>query len=280
MIGRPDGPLTRDALVPRIRAHPLGHAPAEQRVRFADLVWASPEADDPLICNPDGEAAEPTIVHFHGGGYVFGSPATHDRLGRGLAAASECPVHLPPYPLAPEHPWPAQLDAAIAVCAAVKGPLILSGDSAGGHLALVTALALARAGAKPAGLILMSPNTDRSGLSTTRARNDPLDPMVEDAGDRALAALAFGDRDPRDPQLSPVLDDLALLPPTHMEVGRDEVLLDDSLILFQRAEAAGVSIRCHVDPDGLHMGQLWTPWWPVANASLERVGEFVRHITS
>ena len=195
-----------------------------------------------------------------------------------MADASGLSVRLPAYPLAPEHRWPAQLEFALDLCGAAEGPLILSGDSAGGHLALATALALARRGTPVAGLILFSPNTDRSGLSDTRTRNDAQDPMVDDSGDRALAALAFGDRDPRDPELSPVLDDLSLLPPTYVEVGRDEVLLGDSLVLTERAEAAGASIRCRVEEDGLHMGQLWTPWWAGANASLQRAGTFVRSL--
>ena len=192
--------------------------------------------------------------------------------------ASGCRVVLPTIPLAPEHRWPAQLESALQQCAATEGLVLLSGDSAGGHLALVTALELARRGTPAAGLILFSPNTDRSGLSNTRARNDPLDPMVDDAGDRALAALTFGDRDPRDPQMSPVLDDLSLLPPTYVEVGRDEVLLGDSLILAERGRAAGASIQCHVEEEGLHMGQLWAPWWPPAVASLDRAGAFVRSL--
>ena len=269
------GPSTREAIVARIRAHPLGDTPAEMRADFADLMLAPAGASGTIRCGDTGPA---TVVHFHGGGYVFGSPLTHGRLGEGLANASGLGVVLASYPLAPEHPWPAQLDAALAACDAVDGPVILSGDSAGGHLALVTALELARRGTPVAGLILFSPNTDRTDLSTTRAANDAADPMVDDAGDRALAAMAFGDRPADDPQVSPLLDDLSLLPPTHIEVGGGEVLLDDSRLLAERGRAAGADVTLHVDPHGLHMGQLWSPWWPVANRSLARAGQFAKEL--
>ncbi len=268
-----DGPATREAIVARIRDHPLGDTPAEQRANFARLVLAPDGPEGAIRCAAEGDGRA-TILHFHGGGYVFGSPQTHRRLGEGLASASGLPVILAAYPLAPEHRWPAQLGAALAACERIDGPLILSGDSAGGHLALVTALELARRSTPVGGLILLSPNTDRSGVSRTRAANDAHDPMVDDAGDRALAALAFGDRPPDDPQVSPLLDDLSLLPPTHIEVGAGEVLLDDSRLLAERGRTAGATIKLVIEPDGLHMGQLWVPWWPLANRSLARAGRF------
>lgn len=255
----------------RIRAHPLGETVAAKRADFAGLVLADDRPAGSLRYGGEGQG---TILYFHGGGYVFGSPLTHRRLGEGLAEAAGLPVVLPTYPLAPENPWPAQLDAALAACDEVTGELILSGDSAGGHLAIVTALERARRGAPVAGLILFSPNTDRSGLSRTRAANDAGDPMVDDAGDRALAEMAFGDRPADDPQLSPLLDDLSLLPPTHVEAGAGEVLLDDSRLFAERGRGAGAEVTLVVEPDGLHMGQLWSPWWPLAVQSLARAGHF------
>ncbi len=219
--------------------------------------------------------ANGTIVYLHGGGYAFGSPRTHERIAHGLAERTGLKVLLPAYPLAPEHPWPAQLDTVLEAVRTIRGPIVLAGDSAGGHLALVVALELARHGTRVAGLVLFSPNTDRSGLSTTRQTNDRLDPMVDDAGDHDLAKQAFRDLPSEHPHASPVLDDLTLLPPTYLEVGAEEVLLGDSLLLAERARSAGIDITLHVEPDGLHMGQLWAPWWPVATASLDRAAAFV-----
>lgn len=279
MEGPFPGPVDRDRIVSRIRDHPLGDEPSAQRANFARLVLgAQPDGTPAAAGDISFDGSGGALVYFHGGGYVFGSPLTHARIGLTLARLTGLRVVLPAYPLAPEHRWPAQLDVAIATVLNVMrdaaAPVLLAGDSAGGHLALVTALELARRDMPIAGLVLFSPNTDRSGLSTTRERNGPLDPMVDDAGDRELARQCFGDILADDPQVSPVLDDLTRLPPLYMEAGREEVLLGDSLVLARRARAIGGQVMLHVQPDGLHMGQLWTPWWPVATASLERAGAF------
>lgn len=152
----------------------------------------------------------------------------------------------------------------------------LAGDSAGGHLALTTALALAREGHPVAALLLCSPNTDRSGLNTTRRANSPRDPMNDDDQDTALARLAFGNMPEAHPQVSPLLDDLSLLPPTHIEVGENEVLQDDALLLASRGRSAGAPVECHVERGVLHMWQLWTPWLAPANTSIARLAAFLR----
>ncbi|MBC7557876.1 MAG: alpha/beta hydrolase fold domain-containing protein, partial [Dermatophilaceae bacterium] len=89
----------------------------------------------------------------------------------------------------------------------------------------------------------------------------------------------FADVPDNDPQVSPLLDDLTLLPPLHIEVGAGEVLLDDSLQLAQFARDAGRSVTLHVEADGLHMMQLWAPWGEVAEASLVRAGIFALAVT-
>jgi acetyl esterase/lipase len=274
----------RRAIVARIGAHPLGGDPGEMRLAFGDLVRG---VDIPLpqgafveigrdgSARATGPGGGPEIVWFHGGGYVFGSPCTHLRPAAYLAARGAT-VRLPVYPRAPEAKWPAQRDAALAAVRDGPAP-ILAGDSAGGHLALVVALAMARAGRPPLGLILFSPNTDRSGLSDTRAANDPTDPMVDEAGDRQLARMCFGDMADDDPEVSPALGDLSLLPPTLIEVGAEEVLLGDARVLAARARAAGAEVTLNEVPGMLHMGQLWAPAWDLACASLDRGLAFARN---
>ena len=272
-----DGPITQDDIVARIRAHPLGDEPAVQRTAFDRLMRGASSAAPQPIERADaqfGAGTHGTIVYLHGGGYVFGSPQTHARIGQGLAERTGLRVLLPASPLAPESVWPAQLDAVVAVVRGLSGPVVLAGDSAGGHLALVTALALSRVGRPVAGLLLFSPNTDRSGLSRTRLENDPLDPMVDEVGDRKLARQCFGDLSVDHPQVSPVLDKLQRLPPIYVEVGSREVLLGDSLVLAERARKAGVDVTLHIEPPGLHMGPIWAPWWPIATASLDRAAAF------
>ena len=308
------GEVSRERIVERIRAQPLGGAPAAMRAAFERLVLG--EARDPfdaphgrgarsvlgapVLESADGLSVLPRVdpaaegggeryrpdrqvVWLHGGGYVFGAPETHLRPAARLATLASAPVFLPRLRLAPEHPWPAPLADALRVARGAIGGgarVVLAGDSAGGHLALVAALALAREGRAPAGLLLMSPNTDRTGRSATRAAMDADDPMVGDAGDRRLAAMAFGDRPADDREVSPLLDDLSLLPPTHVEVGNPEVLLDDARLLVEAARGAGARATLHVEPGFLHMGQLWAPWWPPAEASLARLADHASRVWS
>ncbi len=294
------GCVSPEEVVARIMAADLGDSVPDMRKAFARLLLGD-AADTPppigsavkfggidgLLIPPRlGGATEtaadrtPDVVWFHGGGYVFGSPETHWRVAAAIAAMAARSVFVPRYRLAPEHPWPAQLDDALAVVRALQRDgrrVSLAGDSAGGHLALTTALALAREGHPVAALLLCSPNTDRSGLNTTRQANSPRDPMNDDAQDTALARLAFGDMALEHPQVSPLLDDLSLLPPTHIEVGDNEVLADDALLLAHRGQSMGASIACHVERDVFHMWQLWTPWLEPANTSIARSAAFLQH---
>ncbi|UWQ20216.1 alpha/beta hydrolase [Jannaschia sp. W003] len=281
------GAVDRAAIVARVEAHPIEGDAHSMRAAFHALATDGapvPEALDGMavrvdvagaVLEPDGATGAP-VLWLHGGGYGFGAPETHLRPAARLAAQAGRRVVLPRYRLAPEHRWPAQRDDAMTAVEALGTVPVLAGDSAGGHLALVLALRLARAGTPPPALLLFSPNTDRSGLNRARAATSAIDPMVDDAGDTALARAAFGDFDPADPEVSPLLDDLSLLPPTWIEVGRPEVLEGDAVLLAERAAAAGADVTLHVAEGLLHMGQLWAPWWDEGCASLDRAAAFLR----
>ena len=288
MRGPFDGPVALGDVEARVEAHPVEGSPGAMRDAFARLVRGA-AADGPApgadretwggvealrLEPPDGPGGGDSVaVWLHGGGYVFGSPETHARPAAAFAAALGVPVVLPRYRLAPEAPWPAQRDDALAVVRALQDAgrrVGLAGDSAGGHLALVTALALADEDRPVDALALFSPNTDRTGLSGTREANTPRDPMNADADDRRLAEMTFGDRPDDDPEVSPVLGALGRLPRTHVEVGGREVLLGDSLRLAERACAAGADLSLHLTADAFHMWQLWTPWLAEADASIRR----------
>jgi acetyl esterase/lipase len=100
--------------------------------------------------------------------------------------------------------------------------------------------------------------------------------MNDDADDRRNAALTFQDQPADDPDVSPALADLSPLPPTHVEVGSVEVLLGEGRIFVERSRAAGAEASIHVEPDAFHMWQLWAPWLPEANASLDRAAAFLQ----
>ncbi len=283
------GEIGRADIVRRIEAHPIDGDAAAMREAFRTLVLGDARAPADIVDAPVETAATPhgglrvlppemgrsdtAVVWLHGGGYVFGSPETHLRPAAWMAARLGVPVLLPRYPLAPGLRWPAQRQAALQVVRTLASEgrrVLLLGDSAGGHLALTTALAAAREAIAPSGLALFAPNTDRTGLNGLRMAMTPHDPMNADADDRALARICFEGLPEDDPGVSPVLDDLSLLPPLHLEVGESEVLLGDAVALHALAVASGASSRLHIAPDLLHMGQLWAPWWPVARDSLER----------
>jgi len=263
---------TLDDVVASIAAHKPEGSPAQMRAAFAALAGPQPAADSVEI-GPFGALSVgtgPTLLWFHGGGFVFGAPETHVALASAIAA-SGVRVVLPRYRLAPEDPWPAMLDDALAAIDALPGPVVIGGDSAGGQLALCAARRRT-----VAGVALLSPNTDRTGASTTRKTLSARDLMNADAGDAALARQAFGDRPADDPDVSPLTADLSGLTALHIEVGTEEVLLDDSLLLARAAVLAGVPTTLHMTAGLFHLAGLWPQAVPGAAAQLARLGAFAK----
>ena len=256
----------------RIEAHPVEGSPAEMRAAFEALAGPQPPCEQLRLGNREALAVGtgPEVVLLHGGGYVFGSPASHMTLAATLAERG-LRVILPSYRLAPEHPWPAQLTDALAVVDALEMPL-LAGISAGGHLALNASLA--RPGRVRA-LALLSPNTDRSGRSETRKRNTPTDAMNSDEDDARLAEMAMGHLTPDDPAASPLLADLSALPPLWIGAWGAEVLLDDALLLARAAGLAGVEAALEVRAGHFHMAELWPGAIPEASRHLAAMGDWL-----
>ena len=290
-----DGPVSLSDVAERIGRVPIDGSVREMRDAYAwlmrgDALGTPIPVGHParlggiggwVVPGPDGATDAPRVVWLHGGGYVFGSPETHWRPAAAFAAAVGEPVFVPRYRFAPEHLWPAPMVDALSVARAVlergRG-LALVGDSAGGHLTLVTALALARGGTPATAAAVFSPNADRTGLSDTREANSETDAMNNDEDDRRCASISTGpvDLPDDDVTLSPLVDDLSLLPPLHVEVGGTEVLLGEGRLLHERGRAAGAEVTLHVEPDAFHMWQLWTPWLSEADASLQRAADAVR----
>jgi len=207
----------------------------------------------------DGDAGR-AILYLHGGGFTIGSPATHRALATHLAAASGATVHLLDYRLAPEHPFPAALDDAVAAYrelltrGADPSRTVLAGDSAGGWLALAAACALRDAGDRlPAALGLISPWLDLLGSAWPADRTDA---MLRPAWLRRCA-VAFTADAPGAPVFALLDADLTGLPPMTVHVGSEEILLDDAVRLARAARAAGVPVELR-RLDGL---------WHVAHAS-------------
>jgi epsilon-lactone hydrolase len=209
---------------------------------------------------PASGTAAVTVVHFHGGGYCVGSPAEARDWAAHLSAQAGCRVVLPEYRLAPEHPYPAAVDDAHAVVSAVLGEaaadtVVVSGDSAGGGLALGAALALpgtADHASRLAGCILLSPwldlTADRAAVPELVRRDVVLSPAWLDACVRAYAPPA----DRTQPMVSPLHANLGGLPPLLIQCGTDDLLAPDAENLAVRAAAADVDVTCSRWPGMWH----------------------------
>jgi monoterpene epsilon-lactone hydrolase len=189
-----------------------------------------------------------TVIHFHGGGYCLGSARMARSWAAHLSAQTGCRVIVPEYRLAPEHPYPAALQDARAVITALSGeadpgPVVVSGDSAGGGLALALVLSMRDEGQHPpAGCILLSPwldlGRDRRADPDLVRRDVLLDPDWLDACARAYANPSTW----ADPLVSPLRATHAGLPPLLIQAGTEELLAPDAELLAASASAAGVDV--------------------------------------
>jgi epsilon-lactone hydrolase len=231
------------------------------------------------------DAPEPdrVVLYLHGGGYVMGSRTTHRGLAGRIARAARARVLLPDYRLAPEHPFPAALEDAVAcwrwLVSEGHAPerMIIAGDSAGGGLALATLLALKAAGDPlPACAIGLSPWTDLEGTGPTAEPGAVSDPMLTVEGLRSTGRQYAVD-DLRNPLAAPLHGDLAGLPPLLLQVGTREILLSDSTRLAEKARAAGVDVTLEIEDGLIHVWQMF-PDVPEAQRAVERIGRFIdRH---
>ena len=231
-----------------------------------------------------GSREEHAILYLHGGAFVMGSPATHRELAARLSAATGTRLLVLDYRLAPEHPFPAAVEDAIAAYHWLLGQgyssdqVVIGGDSAGGSLTIQTLLALRDAGDPlPAAGFCMSPPLDWvhfDGESyQTRAR---VDPWITEEMCRFTGGLYVGENDPATPLLNPLDMDLKGLPPLCIHAGDDEVLLSDSVRLAERARDAGVEVDFKIWSGMWHVFQTNAASVPEARQSLDEIGRFVR----
>jgi monoterpene epsilon-lactone hydrolase len=220
-----------------------------------------------------------TVIHFHGGGYCLGSAGTARAWAAHLSARTGCRVVLPEYRLAPEHPYPAALEDARAVMKAL-GPVVVSGDSAGGGLALALVLSMRDAGQElPAGVILLSPwldlGRDRRAVPDLVRRDVLLTPDWLDACARAYAEpSSWGD-----PLISPLHAAHAGLPPLLIQAGTEELLAPDAGLLAASASAAGVDVTYTRWPRMWHDFALQAGLLAAADSAVTQASWFVSKVT-
>ena len=262
--------LTRPFLLPRgttVTEQSIGGVPAE-------------------VVSDRAPGAQPTVVHFHGGGYCIGSARTVRGWAAHLSAQAGCRVVLPEYRLAPEHPHPAALEDARAVLAALAGedgpgPVVVSGDSAGGGLALALLLSMRDEGQElPAGCILLSPwldlGRDRRADPGLVRRDVLLSPEWLDACAHAYAAPEAW----ADPSVSPLLAAHSGLPPLLIQAGSSELLAPDAGLLAASASAAGVDVTYTRWPRMWHDFVLQPGLLAAADSALAQAAWFVRTVTA
>jgi monoterpene epsilon-lactone hydrolase len=220
-----------------------------------------------------------SVVYVHGGGYSLGSPESHRPLAARIARRLEAELILPRYRLAPEHACPAALDDVLAVWRALARESgqqrLLIGDSAGGGLALAAAMCLRDAGAPlPAGLVLLSPWAD---LTMSGASVDALaqhEVMLRRPGLELMAERYAGTLPRQDPRVSPTFGVFEGLPPTLIQVGGHEVLLDDARDVAGKAERAGVAVELQIYPEQVHVFQA-TPMLEAGAVAIQAIADWV-----
>jgi cation diffusion facilitator CzcD-associated flavoprotein CzcO/acetyl esterase/lipase len=225
--------------------------------------------------------ATDTLLYLHGGAFVACSPRTHRPITAAFARQG-FRVFAPDYRLAPEHPFPAAPDDALAVWRALRaghagGRLVVAGESAGGNLALGLMHALRDAGEPlPDACAVFSPATDLSGGSASHTLNRDRDAMFGGEQLPALIAQAYlAAADPAQPRASPLFGDFAGMPPLLIHVGDEEVLRDDALRLAARAQAAGVTVALEVYRGVPHAWQMLHRL-PEARRSIADAAAFLR----
>jgi acetyl esterase/lipase len=229
-----------------------------------------------------GARSDAAILYLHGGGYVIGSPRSHRHLAAAIGAAAQAPVLLADYRLAPEHPFPAAVDDAVAayrwlVGTVAPGRVAIGGDSAGGGLTVATLLALRDAGLPlPSAGVCISPWVDLTCGGTSYATRAEADPIVKRESVAQMATAYLAGKDAKTPLASPLFADLRGLPPLLIQVGDDEVLLDDAVQLAERARKAGVDATLEVEDKMIHVWHWFFPMLDEGQAAIDRIGAFVR----
>jgi acetyl esterase/lipase len=222
----------------------------------------------------EARSSDVTLLYLHGGGYVACSAEMHRPITVGFAK-NGLRVFAPDYRMAPEHVFPAAVEDAVSVYRGLSGKIVVGGDSAGGGLALAMLLSLRDAGVPlPSAVALFSPWTDLAATGDSLLTNDRRCAMFRGAKIGPGAQFYLGSADPRNPLASPLYADLSHLPPMLIHVGANEVLLDDSKRLAEKARAAGVRVDLKIWPVVPHGWQLW-PTMPEARQSVREAARFL-----
>lgn len=236
-----------------------------------------------LLVEPAVRPHVGTILYFHGGGFVCGSPETALSLTGNLVARTGCQALSLDYRLAPEHPFPAAIDDALdayrTLLAGGTDPsaIAFAGDSAGGGLTVTACLAARAAGLPmPAAIVAFSPGLDGTRTGESMDTKAGIDPFFTRESLDHTGAMYLAGQDPHQELISPaLLADLTGFPPVLLQVGTNEVLLDDATRLAARAREAGVDVVLDVTADVPHVFQAYAGVLDEADQALDRAALFL-----
>lgn len=276
LVGSPDTPWReRRATTEQFAAAfvpPDGLRFTPGKLGAVDCEWVLPADASPA----------PVFMHLHGGGYVMGMPAASRPLTAQLAGSKTMRVVSIDYAIAPEKPFPAAVDDAVAAYRALiqsgvsPKQIAIGGESAGGGLAVATLVAARDAGLPmPASAVALSPWTDMRCSSASFETKAGVDPLLTRRSLSAMADAYLSGADRKAPLASPNLADLRGLPPLLIQTGSDEVLLDDAVGLDAAAKRQGVETTLEIWPGMIHVWHMFHPLLPEAG---QAVAGIVRHL--
>jgi acetyl esterase/lipase len=280
-------PALGSPLIMRVRFERFARTPREKlRRKYPELVFGDHSFGDRSMESVKAvEAPSSVLMHLHGGAYFMGTPASYRSRAMRLSYRCNAEVFAPDYRLAPEHPAPAALDDALDAWCELRRlrpgvPMFVSGDSAGGGLAISMMVALRDQGLPlPDGAVLFSPWTDMSTSGASYDDNDRNDVWLSRAHCETWAGYYLGDLDSRDPRVSPMYANLEGLPPMLLLVGDREVLFDDARQVHANALDAGVASTLHVGRHMQHDWPLTLPWLDESRDAWSSIQAFVARLS-
>jgi epsilon-lactone hydrolase len=258
---QPSGPVPIERMREGFAAF-MGSFPVPIDVRRTPTEMAGRPA---VLVEPEDDAQPGTILYFHGGSFSLGSPETAMVLTANLVKRTGVRAISLDYRLAPEHPFPAAIDDCVAALRSLldsgmdPASIVLAGDSAGGGLTVTTCLAARDSGLPmPAAIAAFSPGLDHTRTGVTMSTKEGVDPFFTREGMGHTGEMYLAGQDPNQPLLAPaVLADLTGFPPILLQVGTNELLLDDSVRLAERAREADVDVILDITAGVPHVFQAW-----------------------
>lgn len=258
----------------------------ESKVKLSDDVTVQPLEVAGVRCDRVSMADQnenALILHLHGGGFTQGSCITHRRLAVGLSKAASVPVLQVDYPLAPESPFPAAIEAVAQVYRAVleqgltSEKVVFVGDSAGGCLVASTIMFLRDRGLPiPAGAFFMGAGFDLTLSGESVESRKDIDPMLFKEGLEESNRYYLNGESPTNPLASPLFGDLRMFPPLLIHAGTDDLLMSDSIRFAEKAKKAGVDVELEVWEEMWHVWHMCVGMIPEADEALRKAGLFIR----